>query len=590
MRSTVFTSILALAATMTMGSAVARAKKPPFFFLIGDSTVAVNGGWGDGFLSYLKDPAKGENRGKSGSTTVSWKSNGRWASLLQGINDTMADYEPVVTIQFGHNDQKSLTLDEFRANLVNIATELKDAGATPIFITSLTRRRFEDGEVVRDLAEWRGKTIAAAKASSVRWLDLNLASTDYVNAIGEENAQYYNLASTDRTHLGEAGEIVFGRMVVDLLLEKRSDLDVYFSADEEITDAIANGEFATGGKSQDHGTVTRGVHGRNMNLTLKWDILPVNSQQQFRGLSPVSDQIAWVSGTGGTVLRTTDGGASWQSVGPELSTEDADLQFRDVQAFSAEKAIILSIGEGADSRIYITKNGGESWTQSFANEEASAFFNCVDFEDDERGIAVSDPVDGKFRLIETLDGGNTWTIVDPSGMPSALEGEFGFAASGTCISTAAGRWYLASGGIDPGRIFQSANGYEWDVSSSAIAGGASAGVFSVRFRDAQNGIATGGDFNVVNGSLHTSAWSEDGGETWTASEVFPGGYRSGSSWAPGLCGVAVAVGPSGSDITLDAGKTWVTFDRGSFDAVECVYGRVCWASGSAGRVGKLSLR
>lgn len=102
--------------------------------------------------------------------------------------------------------------------------------------------------MVRDLAEWRGKTIAAAKASSVRWLDLNLASTDYVNTIGEENAQYYNLASTDRTHLGEAGEIVFGRMVVDLLLEKRSDLEVYFSADQEITDAIANGEFTTGGK------------------------------------------------------------------------------------------------------------------------------------------------------------------------------------------------------------------------------------------------------------------------------------------------------------------------------------------------------
>ncbi|KAL2873446.1 hypothetical protein SGCOL_011392 [Colletotrichum sp. CLE4] len=335
--------------------------------------------------------------------------------------------------------------------------------------------------------------------------------------------------------------------------------------------------------------VRSGVHERKLNLTLTWEILPTNSQQQFRGLSPVSDQIAWLSGTGGTVLRTTDGGASWQSVGPRLSIEDADLQFRDVQAFSAEKAVILSIGEGADSRIYITANGGESWTQTFANEEESAFFNCVDFEDDERGIAVSDPVDGKFRLIETLDGGSSWTIVDPSGMSPALEGEFGFAASGTCISTAAGRWYLASGGIDPGRVFRSSDGYQWDVSGSAIAGGASAGVFSVRFKDAHNGIATGGDFNVANGSLHTSAWSEDGGETWTASEVFPGGYRSGSSWAPGLCGVAVAVGPSGSDITLDGGTTWVTFDRGSFDAVECVYGRVCWASGSAGRVGKLSL-
>ncbi|KAL2873447.1 hypothetical protein SGCOL_011393 [Colletotrichum sp. CLE4] len=248
MRSTIFTSLIALAAAMTTGSPVARAKKSPYFFLIGDSTVAINGGWGDGFLSYLKDPAKGENRGKSGSTTVSWKSNGRWASLLQGINDTKADYEPIVTVQFGHNDQKSLTLNEFQANLVAIAAELKDAGATPIFITSLTRRRFENGEVDQDLADWRGKTIAAAKASSIKWLDLNLASTDYVNAIGEENSQYYNLASTDRTHLGEAGKIVFGRMVVDLLSEKRSDLDAYFSADEEISDAIANGKFTTGGK------------------------------------------------------------------------------------------------------------------------------------------------------------------------------------------------------------------------------------------------------------------------------------------------------------------------------------------------------
>ncbi|GKT51030.1 uncharacterized protein ColSpa_11211 [Colletotrichum spaethianum] len=326
------------------------------------------------------------------------------------------------------------------------------------------------------------------------------------------------------------------------------------------------------------------------NLTLSWDILPTGSQQQFRGLSPVSNTIAWVSGTGGTVLRTIDGGASWESVGPELTGGDAELQFRDVQAFSADKAIILSIGEGADSRIYITTNGGKSWTQTFANTEAAAFYNCVDFEDDERGIAVSDPVDGKFRLIETVDGGESWNIVDPSGMAPAVEGEFGFAASGTCISTAAGRWYLASGGIDPGRVLRSPDGYHWDASGSAIAGGASAGVFSVRFKNGLQGIATGGDFNVVNGSAYTSAWSQDGGETWTASEVFPGGYRSGASWVPGLCGVAVAVGPSGSDITVDDGRTWKTFDTGSFDSVECISGGICWASGSSGRVGKLTLR
>ncbi|TEA12061.1 Rhamnogalacturonan acetylesterase RhgT [Colletotrichum sidae] len=240
-------ALLFAAAGLISGSPVARAKKAPYFFLIGDSTVAIDGGWGNGLLSYLKDPAEGENRGKSGSTTASWKTNGRWTSLLQGINDTKTDYEPIVTVQFGHNDQKSMELDEFRANLVSIGEELKGAGATPIFITSLTRRRFEDGKVVQDLHDWRGKTIAAAKDVGIKWLDLNIASTDYVNAIGQSNSTTYNLGGTDRTHLSLAGEIVFGRMVVDLLLAKRSDLAGYFGPGDEISEAIANGEFTDGG-------------------------------------------------------------------------------------------------------------------------------------------------------------------------------------------------------------------------------------------------------------------------------------------------------------------------------------------------------
>ncbi|KAF6825268.1 hypothetical protein CPLU01_10394 [Colletotrichum plurivorum] len=248
MKLSTVTLFLALAADMVFGNPIAKTKKSPYFFLIGDSTVAVNGGWGDGFLSYLKDPAEGENRGVSGSATVSWKSDGRWASLLQGINDTRAEYEPIVTVQFGHNDQKSLTLDELRGNLVDIASELKGAGATPIFITSLTRRRFEDGKVVQNLHDWRGKTIAAAKDGRIKWLDLNIASTWYVNAIGSESSTAYNLGGTERTHLSPAGEIVFGRMVVDLLLEKRADLAEYFSADEEVSEAIRNGELTTGGR------------------------------------------------------------------------------------------------------------------------------------------------------------------------------------------------------------------------------------------------------------------------------------------------------------------------------------------------------
>lgn len=201
---------------------------------------------------------------------------------------------------------------------------------------------------------------------------------------------------------------------------------------------------------------------------------------------------------------------------------------------------------------------------------------------------MSDPVDGKFRLIETWNGGASWKIVDSEGMPTALTGEFAFAASGTCIEAAAGRWYIASGGVDPGRVFRSKNGHDWKVTNSSIAGGAAAGVFSVRFRDAKHGIAVGGDFEKPAGNVNISSWSEDGGATWTVSESFPAGYRSGVSWVPGRKNVAVAVGTSGSDVTYDGGRNWQNFDNGTFDAVECVNKHTCWASGSRGRVARLT--
>jgi lysophospholipase L1-like esterase len=119
-------------AGLVSGGLVTRQTKPPYFLLVGDSTVAPDGGWGDGLLAYLKEGAEGENRAKSGATTVSWKSDGRWDSLIETIGNTKAEYEPIVTIQFGHNDQKVMTLDEFRANLLEYADDIKALGGTPV--------------------------------------------------------------------------------------------------------------------------------------------------------------------------------------------------------------------------------------------------------------------------------------------------------------------------------------------------------------------------------------------------------------------------------------------------------------------------
>ncbi|KAH7129189.1 SGNH hydrolase-type esterase domain-containing protein [Dactylonectria macrodidyma] len=224
-------------------------KKPPYFILTGDSTVAINGGWGNGFLSVLKSGADGINRGKSGATTVSFRNQGRWNSTLEDVETYKDDYRPIVTIQFGHNDQKTsanISLDEFRTNLEVMANEVKEAGGTPILITSLTRRTFDGDEVRQNLKDQRNQTILAAKAVGAKYLDLNLASTNYINAIGQENADYYNSREGDRTHLNPAGETVFGRMVADLLLRKRRDLTKYVTPNLALSEKIWAGEFATG--------------------------------------------------------------------------------------------------------------------------------------------------------------------------------------------------------------------------------------------------------------------------------------------------------------------------------------------------------
>jgi photosystem II stability/assembly factor-like uncharacterized protein len=324
---------------------------------------------------------------------------------------------------------------------------------------------------------------------------------------------------------------------------------------------------------------------------LSWTLLPTANANRFRGLAALSATTAWVAGTNATVLRTTDAGASFAPVGPRgLPPADAGLQFRDVAAFDARRAIVLAIGASNASRILATADGGASWAAAFVNRDPDAFYDCLAFADARAGWAVSDPVGGRFRLLRTADGGRTWAAVDPAGMPPALAGEFAFAASGTCLAAGpGGRLYLASGGADPGRVFRSADGGgRWEVAGTPLKGGEAAGVFSVQFRDERHGVVVGGDYTLPNATGGNAAWSSDGGETWTASESFPAGYRSGVAWIPGR-NAAVAVGPSGSDISFDGGRHWRSFSNESFDSVECPTPKVCWASGEKGRVARLDL-
>ncbi|WP_344943461.1 oxidoreductase [Sphaerisporangium flaviroseum] len=323
---------------------------------------------------------------------------------------------------------------------------------------------------------------------------------------------------------------------------------------------------------------------------LTWELKPTGVTARLRGLSPVSRGVAWASGSLGTVLRTVDGGRTWAGVSPP---DTADLQFRDVEAFDSRTALVLSIGEGDASRVYRTEDGGETWAETFRNDEPRAFYDCMAFFDRRHGLAMSDPVDGKFRILSTRDGGRSWQVLPSTGMPDALPGEAGFAASGQCLVTAGGRdVWMASGGGDRSRVFHSRDrGLTWTVADTPIpAGDPARGVFALAFRDPRHGIAVGGDFQPDRPSPSAAALTRDGGTTWEAAATPPEAYRSGVTWLPHLPFAAIAVGPSGSDVTTSSGRHWTRFDEGSFDTVACTRDLSCWASGEQGRVARLALR
>ncbi|MGW1427955.1 WD40/YVTN/BNR-like repeat-containing protein [Streptomyces sp. NPDC002431] len=319
-----------------------------------------------------------------------------------------------------------------------------------------------------------------------------------------------------------------------------------------------------------------------------WTLTDTGTDARFRGLAAVDRRTAWVAGSKGTVLRTVDGGRHWRDVSPAGAAQEA-LEFRDIEAFDARRAVALAIGEGEASRVLRTEDGGATWTESFRNTDARAFYDCLTFFDSRNGLAMSDPVDGKYRILSTGDGGRSWRVLPAAGMPAAQPGEAAFAASGQCLVSSGPRdVWLATGGAATARVLHSADrGLTWTATGATIpAGDPARGVFGLAFRDRHHGIAVGGDYRAGEPSPRAAAVTGDGGRTWRQSATPPTAYRSGVAWLPHDRSGALAVGPTGTDLTTDGGRTWRTVDTGSYDTVDCTTDGGCWAAGEQGRVAR----
>lgn len=252
--------------------------------------------------------------------------------------------------------------------------------------------------------------------------------------------------------------------------------------------------------------------------------------------------------------------------------------------------MVLAIGEGEASRVFRTDDAGATWTESFRNTDPRAFYDCLAFFDRRHGIALSDPVDGAYRILSTGDGGRSWRVLPTDGMPRAQSGEAAFAASGQCLVSVGSRdAWIATGGAATARVLHTSDrGRTWSVSAAPLpAGDPARGVFALAFRDRAHGLAVGGDFRPDQPSPRAAAVSDDAGATWTTAAAPPKAYRSGVAWLPHSRRLALAVGPSGSDLTFDGGRTWHAFDNGSYDTVDCAADLGCWAAGERGRVARL---
>lgn len=316
-----------------------------------------------------------------------------------------------------------------------------------------------------------------------------------------------------------------------------------------------------------------------------WTIQQSNSTARLRGISAVSDRIAWASGSGGTVLRTTDGGSNWQ----RLNVTNDHVDFRDIDAIDPLKAYALSIGNGPASRIYKTIDGGKTWQLQFKNEDPKAFLDAMSFWDEEHGIVIGDTVDGQLYILMTENGGKNWTRVPPAKLPGALAGEGAFAASGTNIAV----WgkthaWIGLGAASRARVLRTTDrGHTWQVSESPLRSGQSSGIFSVSFRDANNGIIVGGDYTKEKEAVDNLAVTTDGGVTWTGLKGLTG-FRSVVAYVPNTKTI-LAVGPSGSDYSTDDGRNWQPVAGPGFDTLSFVRRKsVGWAAGAQGVIARLS--
>lgn len=311
-----------------------------------------------------------------------------------------------------------------------------------------------------------------------------------------------------------------------------------------------------------------------------WQILDTPVNASLRGLSPLTSDIAWMSGTNGTWLKTLDGGKTWMH---GVIDGLVEVDFRSIQGFDAENAIAVSAGQPAV--IYKTSDGGKSWKLTHT-EGPTAFLDGITFSDQKTGFVFGDPVDGKWMILKTVNQGESWYAIP--NLPEVVVGEAGFAASASSMIASGDLVVLGSGGKEANLHVSKDGGDTWDkFKSPLIQGEDSQGIFAISELSAGEIVCIGGDYakdGISQGNLGIFLTRSN---DWVEIQNPPAGYRSGITYFA-QAEWLITVGPNGSDFSEDGGRNWKNFSEEGFHAVKTggATGSV-WASGGNGKVAKL---
>jgi photosystem II stability/assembly factor-like uncharacterized protein len=313
------------------------------------------------------------------------------------------------------------------------------------------------------------------------------------------------------------------------------------------------------------------------------EVLQQGKSTSIRGLSVVDDNTAWISGSKGTIAITTDGGKTWnwQQVN---GFEKAD--FRDIEAFSAKEAVIMS--SGTPALILKTTDGGQNWKVKYSNTDTAYFFDAMDFTDRFHGYVLGDPINNKFVLMETKNGGDTWSAF--KNCPNAITGEAAFAASGTCLRVDRSRLNIVTGGTQSRVIEYTINSNLWDYWPLPIAGGKpSQGAFSFsRAPNESSRIFIGGDYADDHKTDSVAAYLPLHSNSIKLATQGPTGFQSCVEYISD--NTFLSTGTPGSNLTTDGGKTWSKIDDASYNVCrKAKRGKLVLLAGNSGKIGILKI-